>query len=286
MRFQIRLAKPLIVAMDIEANRKSQDRLGALGAAALRGRVGFGSAGIDGVTACWVTPPEPRRDCAILYLHGGGYVAGGLLYACGFGSVLADLTQRSVLCVAYRLAPEYPFPAALDDALTAYRHMLKCYDPRAIALVGESAGGGLCYALSLRLKAENLPLPSCIAALSPWTDLAMTGASYDKCRNDPSLSCESLSMNVNLYAGENTKDPFVSPLYGELSNMPPSLIFAGSEELLLDDAAHMAQRLNDANSKCELHIEPGMWHVYPLFGIHESKAALKRLNEFVKENSQ
>lgn len=271
--------------MNIEDNRKAQDRLGVLGAAALKGRVGFGSAGIDGVNACWATPREPERDCAILYLHGGGYVAGGLLYACGFGSVLADRTQRNVLCVAYRLAPEYVFPAALDDALLAYRYLLKSYDPSRIAFVGESAGGGLCYALTLRLKAENLPLPSCIAAISPWTDLTMSGVSSATCRNDPSLSCESLSMYARLYAGEDTRNPFVSPLYGELSNMPPSLIFAGSEELLLEDSVRIGRRLNEAGSRCEVHVEPGMWHVYPLFGIHESKAALERINEFIKENT-
>ena len=129
-------------------------------------------------SGAWVIPKDVRREGVMLYLHGGGYACGGMEYATGFGAMLADITGMRVFCAVYRLAPEHPYPAAPEDALESYRYLLsKGYAPDHIVLCGESAGGGLCYALCLQLKTMALPMPGCIVVVSPWTDLTASGAS-------------------------------------------------------------------------------------------------------------
>ena len=289
MRLQIRLLKPFVTGMDIEACRKSQDRLGAMGARILSEHVHVEDAGVPGVTTAWLspTPEKTRGSRAILYLHGGGYTAGNLEYAKGFGSILCNMTQQEVLCAAYRLAPETPFPGALEDALAAYRAMLCLYAPENISLVGESAGGGLCFALALRLKELALPQPCCIVALSPWTDLTMTSESVkNNQKRDPCLSAALLDGYAEMYAQEDRRNPLVSPLFGALEGLPPSAIFVGTHEVLLDDSTVMAERLREAGVKCELHVARGMWHVYPLYGVREARMALRRILAFIDEHTK
>ena len=157
LRAQIRMAKPLIKKGGIEASRKSQDNLGRWEAKVLEDKVDFRARPFSRFRAAWALPREARQTGAILYLHGGAYTAGTLEYARGFGGVLAHATHRSVLCAGYRLAPEHPFPAALEDALDAYLYLLSKMDARHILLAGESAGGGLCYSLALRLRELGHP---------------------------------------------------------------------------------------------------------------------------------
>lgn len=285
MRQEIKLLQPLL-SDTVEAARKAQDRIGALGARAMGDRVKFIPQLRELFQADWAVPEEPLTNSCILYLHGGGYTAGTLEYARGFGGILADLTARSTLCVGYRLAPEDPFPAALDDAYAAYRYILKSYAGQNIALVGESAGGGLCYALCLRLRDEGLPLPGCIVALSPWNDLSLSLDSI--ARNaplDPTLSKGMLSMYARMYAPGRYEDPYVSPLFGDLHGMPPSMIIAGSHEILEDDSREMAKRLDECGCECTLHVEEGAWHVYVLYGIYEARQALKRIAAFIGEKT-
>lgn len=282
---QLRLLKPIVRRSTIQDARFVQNKYGELGARANARRVSFEPARFEQFDAAWVRPRQGgSADSAILYLHGGGYTAGHLDYALGFGSVLAAETGIPTLCAAYRLAPEFVFPAALEDALAAYRHLLQAgYLPQRISLAGESAGGGLIFALCLKLRSLNLPLPGRLAALSPWTDLAMTGASYTlNERVDPSLVRESLAYYAHLYAKDELQNPFVSPLYGRLDGMPPSLLIAGTDELLRDDSVRMADALRGCGCACTLRLYEGMWHVFPVFSIPESRQALAELSAFLK----
>ncbi|MEG2083577.1 MAG: alpha/beta hydrolase, partial [Oscillospiraceae bacterium] len=243
----------------------------------------------DNFKAAVITPKEFfDEDRALLYLHGGAYVAGGIEYSLGFGSVLAARSGMTTLCAAYRLAPEHVFPCAIDDALEAYERLLsKGYSPDNISFVGESAGGGLLFALLLRLKDEGKPMPRSTVALSPWTDLTLSLPSYTENADvDPTLSLESLKFCARLYASYDLDNPYVSPLYGNLAGLPRSLIIAGSCELLLDDAREMAKKLSASGCDCTLVISEGMWHVFPLFGVPESRAALDNIDSFLKETEQ
>ena len=282
---QIMLLNPLLKRMDLKAMRKLQDALGVLGATALAGGVAFVDEFFDDFDAAWAVPKDVQSKKAILYLHGGAYTAGCLSYARGFGGILAEETGRKVLCVGYRLAPEFPYPAALNDALEAYRRMLKTYAAKDILLAGESAGGGLCFCLCMKLKALGLPLPEKIVAVSPWTDLTMAEGRYPAGAGslDPVLSVEGLKYSAQMYAGERAGEPTASPLFGDLTGMPPSLILAGAEELLLGDSVEMAEKLNAQGSACTLHVEEGMWHVYVLYGIPEAKAALGRIRDYAAQ---
>ncbi len=283
IRSQITLLNPLITKMDMGVQRKLQDALGALGSKALEGSVTYEDAAFERFGGAYATPKACAPGHAILYLHGGAYTAGSLAYARGFGGVLAQATHLRTLCVGYRLAPENPFPAALEDALDAYFLLLYHYEPENVYLVGESAGGGLCYALALKLKALGAPMPGKIVALSPWTDLAMTGDACARNRDiDPVLTREGLLYNAGLYAGDDLKDPLVSPLYGDVSGLPPSLLFAGTNEILEDDASRLHDKLLAAGCQSTLHIEPGMWHVYPLYGVPEGREAITEIAAFLR----
>jgi monoterpene epsilon-lactone hydrolase len=266
----------------VEGERKGQDLIGELMFKGLKDKVDYTPVLFDSFEAEWAIPLEKRGGGAILYLHGGAYVAGSLTYAKVFGGVLADATGRNTLCAAYRLAPEHPYPAALDDALFAYRHMLTEYDACDIMLAGESAGGGLCYCLLLKIKEEGLPLPAGVVTISPWTDLTCSGGSYEtNAFKDPTLYADGLKYYAWLYAKDNTQNPYVSPIYGDFTGCPPSMIFAGTHELLEDDARGLAKRLAESGCACELNVVEGMWHVYVLYKLKESKEAMKQIRAFV-----
>ncbi len=219
----------------------------------------------------------------LLYLHGGAYTAGGIDYASGIASRIAARTHRRLCCAAYRLAPEHPFPAALEDARDAYCLLLdKGFKPQQIVLIGESAGGGLIYALSQLLAEQGLPQLQAAVALSPWVDLQLSGSSYqENRRRDPSLQRRALARSAACYAGDRLADPLVSPLYGNLENAPSSLIICGGNELLLDDSRRLAQRLQEAGREVELLIEPQMWHAYALYPLPEAQRAWQKINAFL-----
>lgn len=283
MRAQIMLARPILKNMDIEAERKAQDALGVLGSKALADRVDYIPEPFENFEAEWAIPRD-KGECAVLYLHGGSYTAGCLPYARGFGGVLADATKRSTLCIGYRLAPEYPHPAALVDAEAAYRRVLENFPPDKIAVIGESAGGGLTFSLMLRIKQAGLPMPCRIVALSPWVDLTCSNLTYKtNVTLDPCLFEDALKYSASLYSKGDTANPFVSPLFGDLSGLPPTMIFAGSHELLLGDSIMMAEKLKSAGVNCSFFVEDGMWHVYVLFPIPEAKEALMKITRFLDD---
>lgn len=286
LRMQLRLTKPIARFTTIEDARRAQDQLGRITAEALKTKVSFEPVEFDRFTACFAVSHACQEQCdrAVLYLHGGGYTAGGLDYAKGFGALLSSHTNLSVLCAAYRLAPEHKFPAAQDDAMDAYQYLLDSgYLPKHIALVGESAGGGLVLSLALRLRDEGKPLPACIVAISPWADLTLSGSSYsNNVRIDPTLIRESLAFCVISYAAGHEDEAYVSPVLGDFSGFPPTLLFAGSDEILLSDAKTVHKRLKKAGAESKLVIGEGMWHVYPVYGTPEGKAALEEMSLFIR----
>ena len=179
IRAQLNLLRPLLDSCSLETIRKGQNMIGELMGVRHRDQVMVKEHPFPQFTSAWVIPKDERRQGVILYLHGGGYTCGDLQYATGFGSVLARECGVKVFCAGYRLAPEHPFPAALDDAVESYQYLLhKGYAPEHITLCGESAGGGLCYSLCLKLRELELPLPGGIITISPWTDLTASGQSY------------------------------------------------------------------------------------------------------------
>jgi epsilon-lactone hydrolase len=244
-----------------------------------------------GVAAEWVITPVSQPHRHIFYLHGGGYVIGS-------PSLYRHLTWRFaaaacayVLAANYRLAPEYPFPAAVDDAISAYEWLLMSgADPGQVTVIGDSAGGGLAFALLLRCRDEGrLPLPAGIVALSPWTDLALTGASLSRYATaDPFLDVNGMPPIVECYlGGADPRHPYASPLYGDPKGLPPALIQVGSDEVLRDDATRMADRLRAAGCEVALEIWPRMPHVWHLFAsiMPEARRAIARIGNFVAERT-
>jgi acetyl esterase/lipase len=240
-----------------------------------------------GVPGVEVATARSRDDCHVLYLHGGGYVYGSPSYYRDFIWRIADASAARVLCIDYRLAPEHPFPAAVDDAVSAYRWLLAVgADPRRMAVMGDSAGGGLAYGMLLKLRDLGVPLPAAAVALSPWTDLALTGESLRlSSAADPMLSTAQARAFADSYlAGADPKTPYASPLYGNPVGLPPSLIQVGSDEILRDDADRMAERLRGAGCSIELEVWPRMPHVWQLFAriLPEGRRAIERIGGFLR----
>ena len=277
--------KPLTENASLEACRKGQDILGMVLAKTMRKCGDIHDIKLSHSDAAWIHPHDELKKGVILYLHGGGYTCGDLEYAKGFGSVLSVECGIKVLCVAYRLAPEHPFPAALDDALEAYRLLLTSgYLPGQIVLAGESAGGGLCYALCLKLRQLRIPLPACIVACSPWMDLHNESKTYISNKDiDPSLTKTALDFYAECYTGKNYSldDPLISPIFGDFYGFPPSLIFAGSDEILLDDARNLHKKLLTSGCISELIVAERMWHAYILFCIKERAGDFDRIDNFL-----
>jgi len=241
-----------------------------------------------GVKAYRISTPHSDPDRNVLFLHGGSFIIGSSALYRHFTWRLASAARARVLSVDYRLAPEHPFPAALEDAVTAYRWLLADgADPLRIAVVGDSAGGGLGFALLLRLRDEGVPLPAAAVALSPWTDLALSGASLSLNKAaDPLVGTEEVRRLVNYYlAGADPWQPYVSPLYGRPEGLPPTLIQVGSDEVLRDDAVRMAERMRAAGCRVELEIWPRMPHVWHLFApiLPEARKAIERVGEFIQK---
>jgi monoterpene epsilon-lactone hydrolase len=239
-----------------------------------------------GVPAEWVAPREHASDGVILYLHGGGYVFGGPDSHRDIACRLCVTTNRPVLLLDYRLAPEHRFPAAVDDATAAYQWLLDSRDPSAVAVVGDSAGGGLSLALMGRLKSLNLGLPKAAVLLSPWTDLAATGESvHANAEADAMISPEALARFAELYlADQDPRDPQASPLYADLSGLPPMLVIVGSHEVLRSDSDRIVERIGTAGGQAELSVWPDMPHVFPILAsiIPEGRQAIEEMSGFIR----
>ena len=286
VRSQLNFFKPFVAGCSLEVTRKGQDKLGELMSALHKREVLIRDHDFERFQGAWVMPKDERRSGVVLYLHGGGYTCGSLDYAKGFAATLASECGVRVFCAAYRLAPENPYPAAVEDALTAFDYLLKKgYAPHQILLCGESAGGGLIYALSLKLKQLGRELPCGLIGISPWVDLTGSGASYETNRdNDPSLTQELLEFYAKCYTQDPT-DPLCSPVRGDLTGLPPSLLFAGGDEILLDDAHTLHDRLKAAGCRSKLIIAPGRWHAYVLYCLQENmEQDMEEINRFLTQN--
>lgn len=286
VRSQLNFFKPFVAGCSLEVTRKGQDKLGELMSALHKREVLIRDHDFERFQGAWVMPKDERRSGVVLYLHGGGYTCGSLDYAKGFAATLASECGVRVFCAAYRLAPENPYPAAVEDALTVFDYLLKKgYAPHQILLCGESAGGGLIYALSLKLKQLGRELPCGLIGISPWVDLTGSGASYETNRdNDPSLTQELLDFYAKCYTQDPT-DPLCSPVRGDLTGLPPSLLFAGGDEILLDDARTLHDRLKAAGCRSKLIIAPGRWHAYVLYCLQENmEQDMEEINRFLTQN--
>ena len=285
VRKQLTLFKHIVNNLSLDTIRRGQDKIGEIMHDVHKDEIVVHEHNFENFEACWISPKDERRHGVVLYLHGGGYASGTLDYAKGFSSQFAVRMGVRVFCPAYRLAPEYPFPAALDDALIAYHYLLeKGYAPSEIALCGESAGGGLCYALCLKLRELGEELPSAIITASPWVDLTLSGGSYEENRTkDPSLTKKLLAFYANCYT-KNPSEPLVSPLFADLTGMPPSLTFVGGDEIMLDDAKKLHEKLTAEHDKSVLVVAPGMWHAYPIYDLKENRDVYKTINQFLNKN--
>ena len=284
VRSQLNFFKPFVQNCSLEVTRKGQDKLGELMEAIHRRDVFVRDHDFGPFQGAWIMPKDERRQGVVLYLHGGGYTCGNLDYAKGFAATLADECGVRVFCAAYRLAPEERFPAALDDAVISYQYLLsKGYPAKQILLCGESAGGGLIYALCLKLKQLRLPLPCGLIGISPWTDLTGSGQSYlDNREIDPSMTPELLQFYAQCYTDE-PENPLCSPLFGNLKGLPPSLLFVGGDEVMLDDTRMMHQKLLEAGCKSQLIIAPERWHAYVLYYLNENMQDFETINSFMSK---
>jgi acetyl esterase/lipase len=274
---------------DIEAARAALDAL--LGRYPLPEGTSVETVEAGGVPGEWVSAPDVDPDRTILYLHGGAYTRGSIVSHRALVARLSAASGARALVIAYRLAPENPFPAAVEDATAAYRWLLEQHiQPDQLVVSGDSAGGGLSLALLLALRDAGHPLPAGAALLSPWTDLAGTGESIRTLAGaDPWLNAERLMLTAGLYlAGADACNPLASPLYGDLHGLPPLLIQVGTDEILLDDATRLAERARAAGVPVTLEVWERMWHVFQSFAaeIPEGRQAVEKIGAFVRQVTQ
>lgn len=234
-----------------------------------------------------LTPASTQTGRAILYLHGGAYVLGGPASHAKLAGQIAHAAQATAYFCDYRLAPEHPHPAALDDALTTYRWLLE-QGLKNIALAGDSAGGGLAVATAMAIRDAKLTPPSALALLSPWVDLTLSGESHKThARRDPMLRSAWLEFGAQGYAyGQPQNDPLISPLFGNLAGLPPMLIHVGSEEILLSDSERLVERARAVGVSVQLKVYDGLWHDFHAHAgmLPESDQALADIGVFLKSH--
>jgi epsilon-lactone hydrolase len=243
-----------------------------------------------GVDAEWIAAPNAAADRAVLYLHGGGYVMGSVNTHRDLIGRLSRAAQARVLALNYRLAPEHPFPAAVDDAVAGYRFLLQSgLQPARMAIAGDSAGGGLTLATLVAVRDAGLQLPAAGVCFSPWVDLEGTGESMKtRAHVDPIASADGTRMLAQAYlAGKSPRTPLAAPLYADLKGLPPLLIQVGDHETLLDDSNRVAQRAEAAKVKVKLEIWPEMIHVWQLFAsfLPEGQEAIEGAGKFIREHT-
>ena len=231
--------------------------------------------------------PSAAENRAILYLHGGGYCIGGLKSHRALAAQLGHAAQSEVFTLDYRLAPEHPLPAALDDALAAYKRLIESGQAaQSIVLMGNSAGGGLALALAAKAREVGLPAPLGVVAISPWTDLSLSGDSFRfKAAIDPSLTHEVLETMARRYlAGADPRDPRASPLFADLAGLPPILIHVGGDEILLSDSERFVAAARAAGVDATVEIWPGLFHVWHAFfeQIEEGREGISEIGAWLK----
>jgi monoterpene epsilon-lactone hydrolase len=243
-----------------------------------------------GIPAEWVTTPESVEERVIYYLHGGGYVSGSITTHRELASRLARAAKARLLLIGYRLAPEHPFPAAVEDSVAGYRWLLSSgVKPARVAIAGESAGGGLSVATLVALRDASEPLPAAAVAVSPWVDMEAVGESMvSKAAADPLLQRDMLLEMARIYLGNtDPHTPLASPIHADLTGLPPLLIQVGTAEVLHDDAKRLAERAESAGVEVVLEPWEDMIHMWPAFAamLPEGQQAIDRIGEFVQKHT-
>ena len=233
-------------------------------------------------------PGEKMEDDlpVFLFFHGGGWVTESIDNYERICARLASATDHIVVSVEYRLAPEHPYPAAVEDAMRAWDYLMyQGYGAENVTVAGDSAGGNLALVLCRRLKAAGRRMPRALLLMSPWTDMTMSGASYrERAEIDPMLTPEYIEAVRKAYAGErDLHDPDLSPLLGDLGSFPPTLIQVGDHEILYSDSASLAAALRAVHVPCRLEVSEGMWHVFQMFPIKKAAAAMESAARFLLE---
>ncbi len=280
----IRGFRPLLNNLSLEMERMGQDILAEVDTRALPENMVVANDCIGPVLAEWFHTLGAPEDEAILYFHGGAYMAGTIASTRPLAVDFAQATGRNVLSFEYRLAPENPHPAAMEDAMAVYRYLLSLgLSAERIAFVGDSAGGGLEMATALKAREEGLPLPAAIVALSPWVDLTLSDESYNENKSvDPLLERRKLLRAVMYYAyGKNLMDPLISPVFADFTGFPSTLIHVGTHEVLLGDSRKLYAAMKRDGVDVQLSEWEGMWHVFHVFDTPESHAAIAGIAEFI-----
>jgi acetyl esterase/lipase len=271
----------------VESTRKALNQLAIL--SKIPEDVEIGHIDIDGIEGEWIKAPNVIPDKVLLYLHGGAFIAGSIDTHRDLVCRISRVANIAVLIIDYRLAPEYPFPAALEDALISYKWLLseKKMPSKDIIIGGDSAGGGLTLSLLLKLRDERIPLPKAAFCISPVTDLMGSGNSItSKAEKDPFLSPELGELIIDKYLKDtDPQDPLVSPLYADLHGLPPIYIQVGTSEILLDDSRRIAEKLKSANVEVELDVWRDMIHVFTAFAAWapEGKEGIEKIGQFIKK---
>jgi acetyl esterase/lipase len=272
----------LVENNDIEKQRTSKDNLGNL---LINNELNYEEVTIDGIPSEWVSVKRSHmKKYVLLYCHGGGYNTGSYKYARSITNKLAESTSMDVLSFDYRLAPEHPYPAAIEDAQKIWNHLMYLgYGARDIILVGDSAGGNLALELALTLKKQNRLLPRGLILFSPWTDLTRSGRSHKtKQELDPILTEDYLTQAIHDYAnGLELSDPSISPLFGDYKDFPPVLVQAGSNGILLSDSKELHKKLVHDRVCTKLSVFEGMWHVFQMSPFKTAYEAMDQAAEFI-----
>lgn len=240
-----------------------------------------------GVPADWVSVEASEPDRVVLYLHGGGYVMGSRNTHRGLAGRIARAARARVLLPEYRLAPEHPFPAAVEDATACWRWLLaEGQAPDRAAIAGDSAGGGLALATLLALQQAGEKLPACAVGLSPWTDLEGSGPTAEPgAVDDPMLTPEGVRSGGRQYAEFDRRHPLAAPLHGDPTGLPPLLLQVGTREILLSDSTRFAEKARGAGVDVTLEVEEGLIHVWQIFpDVPEARAAVERVGAFIRRH--
>lgn len=270
---------------ELERERRGQDLLGKLAAPMLG--MNLETFNLAGMPAAQVSPDRGHdRRRAILYCHGGGYTSGNLGYSRPLSAKLSAVTGWEVLSFEYRLAPEHPFPAAAEDALKAWDHLMYLgYGARDITVAGDSAGGNMALVLCHQLKAAGRRLPARLILMSPWTDMTASGKSYEERADiDPMITLDYIKAVRGAYARDNDlTSPLLSPLLGDFTGFPPTLIQVGTNEVLYSDSVRLRDRMLSASVPCKLEVWQDMWHVFQMFPIKRANEAMESVGRFLLE---
>jgi len=272
---------------DLQKERIELDKLGAM--FKLPKGVAVEKVSAGGVPAEWLIPPGIPEGRVVLYLHGGSYTCGSCNSHRSLVANIAIASKARALTLDYRLAPEHPHPAAVEDAVAAYKWLINGHaDPKHVAIAGDSAGGGLAVALLISLRDKNVPPPAACVCLSPWTDLAFTGETWkSKAKADLIIFDYKEHAFAKMYRGEfDAKTPLISPLYADLKGLPPLLVQVGSDEVLLADSTRLVERAKQAGVNIVLDEWPRMQHVWQFAAsfMPESRRAVTAIGEFIDRN--